>query len=277
MELVILPSRWVSVCRAKLLVVRRSVRQHQLGILSSSAGPTHVSKVIRSEVRLCMWKEVAAERCLLAQRSSGRDARRQARPAGRSILVLRVLRVAGNLGKRRIKLKIETVHKSRTASKRVLVVAVVVLVMFLVGVVPAATAQDNVGGHVGFVLPLVTRAGGQTSSLADNFSIGFPLGITFKGKGRMAYDLGSGPPVQDSPRKVNLTVHPGLVWGLGHNWAAGRRIAVDVNSPQFRFTPLVTKSWPIKAKNSFFNAYFIESMPPVRVNRPARGRSTNPV
>src|SRR5260370_19415089 len=125
--------------------------------------------------------------------------------------------------------------------------------MFLVGVVTAGTAQDNVGGHVGFVLPLVTRAGGQTSSLADNFSIGFPLGITFKGKGRMAYDLELGPAIQDSPRKVNLTVHHGLVCGLGHNWAAGIRIEFDVNSPQFGLTPLVSKSCPITARNSLFN------------------------
>jgi len=43
------------------------------------------------------------------------------------------------------------------------------------------------GGHIGFVLPLVTHAGGQTTNIADNFSIGFPLGVTFKGTGRMAY------------------------------------------------------------------------------------------
>ncbi len=174
-------------------------------------------------------------------------------------------------------MKIERLRGSKKASRRVLGVAAVVLVMSLVGVVPAATAQDNLGGHVGFVLPLVTHAGGQTSSLEDNFSIGFPLGITFKGKGRMAYDLELVPAIQGSPRKVSLTVHPGLVWGLGHNWAAGMRIAFDVNSPQFGFTPLVNKSWPIKAQNSFFKAYFIEAVLPVRFNRPAGGPSTNPV
>jgi len=55
--------------------------------------------------------------------------------------------------------------------------------------IPAAEGQTTVGGHVGFVLPLVTHAAGQTTNIADNFSIGFPLGVTFKGKGRMAYDL----------------------------------------------------------------------------------------
>ncbi len=174
-------------------------------------------------------------------------------------------------------MKIQRLRKRKTVSRKVLGVASVALVMSLVGAVPAATAQDNMGGHIGFVLPLVTRAGGQTTSLADSFSIGFPLGVTFKGKGRMSYDLELVPAIQNSPRQVNLTVHPGLVWGLGHNWGAGMRIAFDVNSPQFGFTPLVNKSWPIKVPNSFFKAYFAEAVLPVRFNRPVGGPSTNPV
>jgi hypothetical protein len=58
--------------------------------------------------------------------------------------------------------------------------------MLLVSNIPAG-AQTSVGGHIGFVLPLVTHAGGNTTNIADSFSIGFPLGITFKGQGRMAY------------------------------------------------------------------------------------------
>src|SRR5258708_1578754 len=40
-----------------------------------------------------------------------------------------------------------------------------VLAFALVGFVPAAEAQ-NIGGHIGFVLPLATHAGGQTTTLA---------------------------------------------------------------------------------------------------------------
>src|SRR2546426_11790300 len=105
--------------------------------------------------------------------------------------------------------------------------------------VPAAEAQANLGGHIGFVLPLVTRVAGTTTNIADRFSIGFPLGITFKGKGRMAYDLELVPGVQGTPRQTNLTVHPGFVWNVGHNFGAGLRGAFDINSPQWGFTPLV--------------------------------------
>ena len=167
------------------------------------------------------------------------------------------------------------VQERRDALRRRVCVTFSVVVIGLVCLVPSVKAQDNLGGHAGFVLPLVTHAGGQTTSIADNFTIGFPVGITVKGKGRMAFDLELVPAIQDSPRNVTLTVHPGLVWGLGHNFGAGARLAFDVNSSQFGFTPLVNKSWPVK--DHYFKAYFVEAVLPVRFNRPSGGPSTNPV
>ena len=141
--------------------------------------------------------------------------------------------------------------------------------------IPTANAQTTLGGHIGFVLPLVTHAGGNTTNIADNFSIGFPLGITFKGKGRMAYDLELVPGVQDTPRLTTFTVHPGLVWAVGHNFGVGMRAAFDVNSPQWGFTPLVNRSWPIE--DSYFKTYFVEAVLPIRFNRPTGGLATTPV
>jgi hypothetical protein len=56
---------------------------------------------------------------------------------------------------------------------------------------PQAQAKKGptLGGHIGFVLPLVTHSGGQTTSLADQPAVGFPVGITIKGSGRTAFDL----------------------------------------------------------------------------------------
>src|ERR1700730_13707524 len=53
--------------------------------------------------------------------------------------------------------------------------AAAVVLMFLIGTVPIARAQNAIAGHVGFVIPWVTYAGGQTTSIADNFVIGFPI------------------------------------------------------------------------------------------------------
>ena len=162
----------------------------------------------------------------------------------------------------------------KTIPNRQVWITAAVVLMFLAGAA-RSEAQTTVGGHLGFVLPLVTHAGGKTTNLADNFAIGFPLGVTFKGQGRMALDLEFVPAIQDSPRHTSLTVHPGLVWGLGHGFAAGLRAAFDVNSSQFGFTPLLNKSWPIE--HNFFKAYFVEAVLPVRFNRPTGGPSSNPV
>ena len=91
----------------------------------------------------------------------------------------------------------------------------VVAVLVIAGwAAPSAQAQVTVGGHVGFVIPWVTHSGGQTTNIGDNFQIGFPLGVTFHGPGRMNLDLEMVPSFSDSPRSVTLTVDPGLVWGL---------------------------------------------------------------
>ena len=155
------------------------------------------------------------------------------------------------------------------------IMAAAALAVSALALAPSAQAQVTLGGHVGFVLPLVTRAGGQTTNLADNFSIGFPIGVTFKGSGRTSFDLEFVPGVQDTPRKTTLTVHPGFVWSVGHNWGAGIRAAFDVDSPQWGFTPLVNHSWPIQ--HSYFKAYFVEAVLPVLFNRPTGAPSTTPV
>jgi hypothetical protein len=128
-----------------------------------------------------------------------------------------------------------------------------------------------------FALPLVTTAGGQTTTLADNFSIIFPIGITIKGNGCGAFDMEFDPSIQDSPRQVSLTLQPGGVWRLGHWFAVGIRAAFVANSSEFGFTPLLNKSWPIKSDNGFFKAYFVEADLPVRFNRPPGGPATDPV
>jgi hypothetical protein len=152
------------------------------------------------------------------------------------------------------------------------------LVAMLLTVATAiAEAQTAIGGHIGFVLPIVTRVGGQTANLGDDFSIGFPVGITIKGRGRMAFDMELVSSIQNKPRAVSLTVHPGVVWGVGRGFGVGGRAAFDINSSQFGFTPLVSKSWPIRSENSFFKSYFVEGDLPVRFNRPVGGPDTNPV
>jgi hypothetical protein len=139
-----------------------------------------------------------------------------------------------------------------------------------------ARAQ-TVGGHVGFVLPLVTDTSGNTTSLTDDFSIGFPMGITIKGQGRTAFDLEFIPSIEDHPRDVTLTIHPGFVWSIGHGMAPGIRAAFVASSNTYGFTPLFNKSWPIEGKGQLFKAWFVEADLPVRFNRPTVGPGTSAV
>jgi hypothetical protein len=147
----------------------------------------------------------------------------------------------------------------------------------------AAQAQaqkgPTLGGHIGFVLPLVTHSGGQTTSLGDAPAVGFPVGITVKGSGPMAFDLEFVPQYNSTGTRQNtLTIHPGLIYGLGHNWAVGLRAAFVVDQPTVGFTPLVNKSFPIKHRNGgLLKAYFVEADLPVRFSRPVGAPATNAV
>src|ERR1700737_4512940 len=110
-------------------------------------------------------------------------------------------------------------------------IALAALGATLAGGVPlVAQAQEEktVGGHIGCVLPLVTHAGGQTiNDTADQFSIGFPVGITFKGTGRMAFDLEFIPFINTAkPRQTTLTVHPRSYLECGTRLRGGSTIGV---------------------------------------------------
>src|SRR5438093_10026340 len=84
---------------------------------------------------------------------------------------------------------------------------------------PAAVrAEDTLGGHFGFVLPLVTRAGGETTTIGDRFKVGFPVGITIKTSDKVAFDLELVPTIQRTPYLVTLTVHPGVLFDLTNDF-----------------------------------------------------------
>src|SRR5215813_7436331 len=132
-----------------------------------------------------------------------------------------------------------------------------IVLLSLAGQAPLAHAQEkSVGGHIGFGFPLVTKDGGNVTTLGDSFQMSLPVGITVKGSGRLYFDLEFVPHVVDKPREINLTLNPGILWRLGHGFAAGCRVGFDVNSSQFGPTPLVIKSFPLE--HSFFNAFFVE-------------------
>ena len=128
-----------------------------------------------------------------------------------------------------------------------------------------AAAQDRVGGHFGAVIPLVSRAGGSTSTIADQVEIGFPTGISVKTPTDWAFDLELVPSVTRA-RSVSLTVHPGIIRKLPNSFGAGARMAFDVRGSAWGFTPLVNRGFPVGALT-----YFVEAVAPVRFKQVGAG------
>jgi len=123
---------------------------------------------------------------------------------------------------------------------------------------PAAVrAEDTLGGHFGFVLPLVTRAGGETTTIGDRFKVGFPIGITIKTSDKVAFDLELVPTIQRTPYLVTLTVHPGVLFDLTNDFGAGIRMAFDVNQPSWGFTPLLHRKFAEFGASSVFGEFVI--------------------
>jgi hypothetical protein len=136
----------------------------------------------------------------------------------------------------------------------------VVAVAFVCLASQTAFAQNRLGGHFGVVFPIVTHANGDTTDISDDFKIGFPMGITVKKSDKFAFDLEIVPvldPQEDAPLGVPLTIHPGVLTGLGNGWTAGLRMAFDVGGASWGFTPLINKGLP-------YGGTFIEFVVPLR-------------
>jgi hypothetical protein len=159
--------------------------------------------------------------------------------------------------------------------KRSVWIAALALVATLGGpAVSTASAQNRLGGHMGFVLPLVTHADGKTTTISDDFVIGFPVGITVRKSDTFAFDLELVPAVQNNPLHVGLTVHPGVVAGLGNGWGAGARIAFDVNEPSWGFTPILNHGLTTVGKDA---TLFGELVVPIRFQSRGPGNTTTSI
>jgi hypothetical protein len=118
----------------------------------------------------------------------------------------------------------------------------------------SARAQDRVGGHFGVALPLVTHAQGETTTLSDDFVMVFPTGITVRKSDVFAFDLELAPVVQNNPRHIDLTLHPGVAWAIGNGFSVGGRVAFDIGRESWGFTPLFNKGLMQVGKDSTFVA-----------------------
>jgi hypothetical protein len=139
---------------------------------------------------------------------------------------------------------------------------------------PEAQAQNRLGGHIGAVVPLVTRVGGETITVGDDFTIGVPTGLTLRKNDRVAFDFEFVPSIQNEPLSVSLTVHPGVIFSMPRSFAAGLRMAFDVGAASWGFTPLVARSFPVQ--NGSWSV-FLELDVPIRFQEDAFGANRTAV
>ena len=161
-------------------------------------------------------------------------------------------------------------HRMSLVMRRSLKTAGLTLAVLCISI-PASHAEDQVGGHFGVLFaPLVTSQ--DDSTIFDNFTIAFPMGITVKRGDKWAFDLELVAGIDPDPQSVGLVVHPGVLRDIGSHWTLGLRGAFDVSGNAWGFTPLVNKAFPTGT-----HALFIEGVVPIRFSEDATGDSQSSV
>ncbi len=126
------------------------------------------------------------------------------------------------------------------------------------------------GGHVGIVIPIVTRGNGRTTTIADDFIIGFPVALVVKTDSPMAFDFEFVPTINTpSNQDFRFLIHPGVVYAFKKNYLVGLRGAYEIGTGNYGFTPIAQRNFKLTKKTK----YFIEADFPIRwERRPDRSR-----
>lgn len=144
----------------------------------------------------------------------------------------------------------------------------IISILFFTLNINSVKAQNTIGGHFGFVQPIITIQDGETTNGFDPYTIGFPIGITVRKSEKFAFDaefvpfIGSSKNSDgDNVSSVNdLLIHPGLLWGIGNKLTFGNRLAFETQSRRYGITPLLNKGFLVGKTN-----VFAELVLPVRV------------
>jgi len=132
----------------------------------------------------------------------------------------------------------------------------------------AEAKPPRFGGHVGIVIPIVTRGNGTTTTIADNFIIGFPFALVVRTNSPAAFDFEFVPIINTpSNQDFRFLVHPGITYSFKKKYAVGVRAAYEFGTGNYGFTPIASRSFKLKGKTN----YFIEADFPVRRERRPNG------
>jgi len=159
-----------------------------------------------------------------------------------------------------------------TQRRRPFVMTVLTALLTAAGI--PASAQNRLGAHLGFALPLAAITDGRRTTIADDAVMVFPMGIEVHRSERLTFSLELAPIVQNAPQHVDLLLHPGVVWNLGGGYAVGNRVAFVVGTSTWGITPLFNRRLAQVGQGA---TLFGEIDLPVRFSRTAAGRSSSSV
>ncbi len=132
------------------------------------------------------------------------------------------------------------------SSTKLLVKSLLLSLIVLLAVNTQETqAQNTVGGHFGFVQPIVTLADGEINDHFDPYTIGFPIGLTVRKNEKFAFDAEFVPFISANGNSddISFLVHPGFLWGIGDKLTFGARAAYEIGGGRYGVTPLLNKGF----------------------------------
>lgn len=102
--------------------------------------------------------------------------------------------------------------------------------------------HPGVGGHIGVAAPLVTLSSDNTTTIGDQFTLVFPIGIGFKLTDKAAIDFETQLNNPISPKgSTSMVIDPGILYDMG-SFVIGLRLAWKVQSnTNFGVIPLIHK------------------------------------
>ena len=128
---------------------------------------------------------------------------------------------------------------------------------------PTVSNYPKIAGYVGMLHPIVTFAGGTTTTNFNHFYLGgLPVGINIWKSAKIGFSAEFVPFIRAEKgvsKMNNFLFHPGLLVALGHGYTFAGRAAFET-SGRYGFTPVLNKIVK-KNKNS---GYFVAIPLPVR-------------
>lgn len=157
-------------------------------------------------------------------------------------------------------------------TKTTSILACCVSMGLLAALAPAAAHADGtsphpgVGGHIGVATSFVqfSSSDAGTTTIGDQFSLGFPIGVGFPLTEKLAIDFETivGNPIS-SRGPVGFTVDPGFVYNTGQ-FVLGLRLGFDIgHDTNFKLIPLIHKAVADLGAGSNF---FVEAAFPITFN-----------